>query len=70
MNTKLNINLTEVALQYAYNLDNREAIDIAGSLEAKFAPSDDSECCKCDKSHAKADGAAAVLDQLEGLLLE
>lgn len=39
--------------------------DIAFSIEAKYAPTaKDTDCCKCDKSHAKADGAAEVLDAL------
>lgn len=54
-----------------WNKAIRDAIDVAFDIEAKYAPKDiDSPCCKCDQSHAKADGAAAVLDQLEELLLE
>lgn len=47
----------------------RKAIDVAFYTEAKYAPSAaDTDCCKCDTSHAKADGAAEVVDTLQAFL--
>lgn len=46
----------------------REAIDLAFDIEVKYAPKgldDDSDCCECKESHAKADGAAEVVDAIQ-----
>lgn len=54
----------ENALAACYAEGLERAAKIAFEVEAEYAPCDDSPCCKCPKSHAKADGAAAVAKKI------
>lgn len=49
---------------------NKDA-SLAFGVELKYSPSViDSECCKCSKSHAKADGAAEVVNSIQSQIRE